>query len=228
MFRPREENTPPCGQYNTECIELAEKTRMWTQKLEHDPSIENDTGCEGVENEVDEPLELTALPVYNKILENTAYDSFTTSLKKEFTLQMPANQPLAMIESVRRKILNRLPPAIINKLKAPSAYAMKFDLHWCVEMERSLQREFERPTESAQWLLHGITVTGSPAEAQALTIEQYLRQTWPVNGQGLLNVLRKTIDSPSRCSSGIDIPPTRSSVRGASPSNSHFCRRHTN
>ncbi|RMZ81238.1 hypothetical protein DV736_g6655, partial [Chaetothyriales sp. CBS 134916] len=206
MFRPGEENESETCQDDTECMALEEKMLMWREKLADDPVVFSDTRFEGVEGEADYLPELTTFPVYNKIIiKSEAYKWFITSLKKEFTLQWTATRPRVMIEDIRRKILNQLLTGKISKRRAPDAHTVTFDLDWRVQMRKRLQGKFQGPTGSGQSLVEFITVTGSPEEAQVLTIEQYLTQTWPMNGQELLNVLQETIDSHP-CHSSVTFP----------------------
>jgi hypothetical protein len=208
MFHPpADEDESDNHRDRSEDMALHEKMLMWSQKLGADTIVENDTHFEGVEDEADELPELSPLPVYSRIiLQSAAYEWFIASLKKEYTLQWTTAQPRVMVDDIRHMILNQLPTKRISKRTTPDAHTVTFDLYWNATIKNRLQCQFEESpgvVGSQHWLSKCIAVTGSLEEAQALTVEQYLGQTWPVNGRKLLETLRKTIEH--RCSSSGEV-----------------------
>ena len=204
MFLPGEDSESR-NLRDSGCMMLAEKMLMWTKNLEEDLVFENDTHFEGVEDEVDDLTEVTKLPLYNnRILKSAAYEWFIVTLKKESALQWTATYPRVMIEDIRRKILNQLSTQITGKRRAPDTHSVTFGLVWQDTMGKQLLCKVEKPTGSEKTSSENIIITGSREEAQALTVQQYFRQTWPANWQRLLEVLRKAIDS-SGYSSGMNI-----------------------
>jgi hypothetical protein len=194
------------GRKITDMMSLSDKMSMWESKAgadQLDPG-KNDDLFTGVEDTQDEYPELADLPLYNRIiLASAAYKWFVANLQKELVLQWSETQPYTMIEDIRRKILDELPTGRISKRRAPCAYKVKFDVEWLNETEQTFLRKIsEQSIESKESCADLFTTTGGVEEAQALTIEKYLDQTWPVRGLQLLEVIQEAVISHDRCCSG--------------------------
>jgi hypothetical protein len=198
MFQREDDVIPDSPRAERKGMSLNDKMSMWDSKAGEDRSvIETDDLYQGVKDDEDEITDRVDLPVYHKtILDSAAYEWFLASLRKEITLQWSATQPRVMVESIRQRILDQLPTGTISKRRALGGHEVKFDLQWGDTFKGWLEHEnFDQLIGSDQSFAELITVTGSAEEAQALTIKQYLSQTWPASGQRLLDVLQNTINS---------------------------------
>jgi len=186
-------------------MSLRDKMNMWENKaVEDDVVIESGDLYQGVKDDEDEIIDGVDLLSYrNTILNSAAYKRLLASMRKEFSLQWSATYPRVMIESIRQRILDKLPTGTISKRRALNVYEVKFDLQWGISTEGRLEDELlDRLEIPGRSFAEFVTVTGSPEEAQALTIKEYLSQTWPGSGLRLLDILQKTIDHCGRQYSG--------------------------
>jgi len=198
MFRQEDEDGPRSPETGSEGMSLLDKMSMWDSKAGKSHSvIELDDLYQGVnsDEDEDEAIDGVNLPIYHgTILDSAAYNWFLASLRKESFLQWSATQPRVMTESIHQRILDKLPTGTISKQRALCGHEIQFELQWEDIIERRLEDElFERLIRPGFSFAEFITVTGSLEEAQALTIKQYMSQTWPSNGLQLLDVLQKTI-----------------------------------
>ena len=182
----------------SEGMSLNDKMNMWENRaIEDNLVVESGDLYQGVKDDEDDLIDRFDLTSYRKtILNSTAYEWLIASLRKESSLQWGATQPRVMIESIRLRILDKLPTATISKRRPLIVYKVKFDLQWGTGIERRLEDElFNRLEIPGRSFAEFLTVTGSPEEAQALTVKEYLSQTWPGSGPHLLDVLQKTINN---------------------------------
>jgi hypothetical protein len=198
MFQREDDVITNSSRAENDGMSLHDKMSMWNSKAGEDRLvIETDDLYQGVKDDEDEITDRVGLPEYHKIILNSAaYEWFLASLKKEITLQWSVTQPRVMVESIRQRILDQLPTGTISKRKALGGHEVQFDLQCGDTFKRWLKHEnFDQLIRPDQLFTELITVTGSADEAQALTIKQYLSQTWPTSGLRLLDVLENTINS---------------------------------
>lgn len=185
-----------------EGMSLLDKVTMWQQKATEDNSvIENDDLYQGVKDDVEEIIDEVNLQLYrNTIFNSAAYEWLLANLERESYLQWNATQPLVMTGSIRSRILDMLPTGTISKRRPPTVYEVKFDFSWGTGIKTELGRELRDRLDISGWSLEKflnlfdglVSVTGSPEEAQLLSIRDYMRQTWPLSR--LLHVLRTGSD----------------------------------
>jgi hypothetical protein len=101
---------------------------------------------------------------------------------------------------IRQKILERLPTGSISKQRTPEIHEVTINFKLDYRMADILQhRPFNRaksPTNSFR--LSTVTI-GSQREAQGLTVEDYIAQTWPTTGLQLLEEIENAnMNSPQR------------------------------
>ncbi|KFY16490.1 hypothetical protein V492_01287 [Pseudogymnoascus sp. VKM F-4246] len=196
----REDDVQPNGrQGGSKGMSLLDKMSMWDSKSgEIDTVTENKEFFKGVGDDDDEITNDVDLSKYHGIILKTpSYEWLLSSLRKERLLKWDLRQPSIMVKSIRQEILDKLPTGTISKRRPLSACELTFNLQWgdSADKENGL---FARLITSDVLLSELITVTGCREESQALTVEQYLCQTWPVYGLQLLNVLKKAIAYPKR------------------------------
>lgn len=203
MFCREDDEQAGSRQNGPKGMSLLDKMSMWDNKSSEidtvtDLSISLDLLShidffEGVEDDDDEITNEVGLSMYHGIiLKSPSYEWLLSSLRKECFLQWGSRQPRIMVENIRQKILDRLPTGTISKRRPLSACEVTFALQWEDTMDRG-NGLFSKLIKSKILLSELITVTGCQEESQALTVEQYLRQTWPMYGLELLNILQTAI-----------------------------------
>ncbi|KFZ11289.1 hypothetical protein V502_07623 [Pseudogymnoascus sp. VKM F-4520 (FW-2644)] len=194
MFCGEDYEQPDSCRSSPEGMSLLDKMNMWDKSSEIDTVTGNVELFEGVGDDDGEITNEVGLSIYHGIvLKSPSYEWLLSSLRNEFSLQWGSRQPRIMVENIRQRILDRLPTGTISKRRPLSACEVTFDLQWDDTMDRQNGGLFAKLLTSEILLSELITVTGCQKESQALTIEQYMRQTWPANGLQLLNVLQKAI-----------------------------------
>jgi hypothetical protein len=126
------------------------------------------------------------------IVNSPAYEWLLTSLRKEALLAPP--NPNSML-AIRRDIINSLPPSHrLSRNRPAEAYKITFDIGWDLLAFVREQSYEEKPEEVVEKV---ITLTGSVRDAQALTCEQYLCQTWPSAGKCIIQLVKDVVqDGP--------------------------------
>lgn len=94
---------------------------------------------------------------------------------------------------LRARILDAFPQkqAISSRSAAP-VFTMEFELHW--EIGAFMNTQYREKGKQAR-LGDVITITGTGTDAQALTCSEYLDQTWPCTGAGLLATVQEALDT---------------------------------
>ncbi|OBT68832.1 hypothetical protein VE03_02218 [Pseudogymnoascus sp. 23342-1-I1] len=181
-----------------ENMSLNDKMIMWNRKSGDDRPT--DGLYQKVTDDKDEITNRTDLPAYHKIIfDSPAYEWLLASLRNEVILQWSLKQPHVMVKGIRQRILDQLPTGTVGKQRALFGHKVKFDLQWGDKSKGWFQHESnDRFIRSDQPFAEFIVVTGSVQEAQALTIKQYLCQTWPKGGPQLLGVLQNVINGRDR------------------------------
>lgn len=188
MFNLDQEDEPDHELNHLEDMAILDKMAMWSSKVTQEyPVIPSDDLFEGVKDDEEDTIDQSELSGYHKIiLSSPAYEWFLTSVAKESILKLETAQP-----RIRRYILDKLPTGTISKRQTLDIHQVTIDLEWHHSMEERLRYELaEEPTAPIQPYQKSIIMTGSPREAQGLTIKQYLAQTWPITGVQMLNILK--------------------------------------
>ena len=202
MFCRDDDEQPNSRQSGPKGMSLLDKMSMWVKSNEIDTVTGNDELFEGVRDDDDEITNEVGLSVYHGIvLKSPPYEWLLSTLRKECFLQWSSRQPRIIVENIRQKILDGLPTRTISKRHSLSACEVTFDLQRGNSGDRE-NRLFSGLVPSETLLPELITVTGCQEESQALTVEQYLCQTWPTYGLQLLNVLQKALSHYGRNCSG--------------------------
>ncbi|KAL6409982.1 Homeobox protein HOY1 [Ilyonectria robusta] len=198
------DNQSPPRQIIPEGMALLDKMALWQSKDAENPThtaeaLDEDL-FEGVNDDEDGPIEEVNLPTYCKtIFDSPAYEWFLSNCRKEVMLQWGRSCPRTMTECIRRNLLSRFPTGTISKRYAPKPHELTFVLKWNSLMEHRLQNEnFEPSSWPAQSLPIFVALTGSPDEAQALTIKEYMNQTWPTNSAKMFDAIQNAIETAKR------------------------------
>ncbi|RFU34109.1 hypothetical protein B7463_g2198, partial [Scytalidium lignicola] len=183
---------------NREGMSLLDKMNMWDRKSGEDYSINDiEDLYKGVKDYEDESINVVDLSLYHRtIFNSTAYEWFLANLRKESVLSLSEKQPRVMAE-ISQEILNKLPTGTMSKHGPVNIHEVEFLLQWEGTTRKQLEQKlYEGLIGSGRPSVSSTIVTGSPEAAQALTIRQYLDQTWPTTGLQLLDVLQKTVTNP--------------------------------
>jgi len=210
MFNNDEEDEPDT-QGHLGDMPLLEKMNMWNRNAGQDHSVQLiEDLFEGVKDDEEDSIDQSEFSVYHNIIVGSpAYKWFLTSLTRESMLQLRTPQP-----RIRQRILDKLPTGTISKRRNPDIHKVTFELEWDDAMEESLRHEYpEQWGRSYRLFRSSIILTGSPREAQGLTMGQYLAQTWPTIGLQLLFSLHAAVINHPH-SHTVDLPGnTRLSTR---------------
>jgi len=148
---------------------------------------------DGNDDTLDEDTEPTpdASHYRDFIVETPAYSWLVASLQREAKLTR-ANPDV--MESIRKTIFSGLPsPHIVSRKRPSTAYKATFELEWD---PRGFIREQQYAESPGQALERAITLTGCSNDAQALTTEAYLCQTWPTTGKQVMWMVNDVVRRP--------------------------------
>ncbi|KAK5999155.1 Conidiophore development regulator abaB [Cladobotryum mycophilum] len=175
-----------------------------------DNSITSEADSEGADSEMDlevegvgdnaEGEESNNLDVqkkksmYASIIHDTpAYQWLLGRLRREVII---GASDFTAVQGLRQMILLALPKPRISKRSPAQVFTMKFELIWDI-LAFLQQQEYEaKPYEA---LPQVITLTGTSPHVQALSCEEYMRQTWQTTADAVLEAVqiavRRSYDS---------------------------------
>jgi hypothetical protein len=200
MFNQEEDDEPDRTQGHDRDMSVIDKMRMWTSKAGQDHSVHSKEELfEGVKDEEEDAIDQSELSAYhNIIVDSPAYQWLLTNLSNEFLLQSWTTEP-----RIRQRILDKLPTGTISKQRSPDIHEFTFELELNNAMQESILNGFPQHRRLSNRSFRSFFVlTGSPWEAQGLTVEQYLAQTWPITGLQLIDALEKATTNLARHSLG--------------------------
>lgn len=143
------------------------------------------------DEEAEEPGIPKDLPHYrNFVTNNPAYTWLLSRLEREILLVPTEPDHMQTISNTILKSLSHGPFQKISYSKSPHMCDMIFMVDWDPVAFLQEQEYNEQPNEVFERV---ITLTGSGADAQALTTAQYLNQTWPLVGEKMLSLLKRAI-----------------------------------
>jgi hypothetical protein len=211
MFDHEEDDEPDRTQGHRGDMSVLDKMRMWMSKAGQDHTVHSkEKFFVGVRDDEEDSIDQSELSAYhNIIVESPAYQWLLTNMAKESNLQLGTPQP-----RIRQRILDKLPTGTISKRRSPDIHEVTFELRWEDAMEEYFRYELpEQRRLSNRSFQSFVVLTGSPREAQGLTLEQYLAQTWPTAGLQLLFSLHAAVINHSHLHT-VDLPGnTRLSTR---------------
>src|SRR3569833_919463 len=170
--------------------------------LDDSDDFEDDQGFQDDDGEAAGHLSYMKL-----VLDNPSYDWLLSSFKKEMLLTTSSLELFPGGESIRSKILNRLPTGVISTRESPRIYEVQYEVSW------DLRAFLTRPgleDSSGIDLDNTITINGSGRSLQAIPCCHYVWQTWPSHGKKVLRLLQKSLaGEPEACFSGKGGPHQR-------------------
>ena len=198
LHRPKGRTDDP------ESMSLLDKMSMWNRKSGNEQKLDNCDLFESIEDLEEEDAEeeegdadKSELSLYSKaIMNSTAYKWLIASLLKQSSLHWDDSQPRSIVQEIRQTILKMLSTGSISKKRAPSTYSVVFHLPWRPLKSRGEMHYSRCPIQPGQSLSECTVLSCSSADrVQAMTIRQYLDQTWYSGGTGLLFVLQEALEA---------------------------------
>lgn len=121
-----------------------------------------------------------------------AYRWLLVTLRRESLLEMECSNN--SMENIRQTILGSLKASQkISRSRSAEAFRATFLINWdpiAFLKEQLYEEDLGEAIEKV------ITLTGSAKNAQALTTMQYLRQTWPLTGEYVLQLVKDVLEEP--------------------------------
>lgn len=112
-------------------------------------------------------------------------------LMQRFAIELNSSETEFAMEAIRRLILDILRDnGKRSRKRSPKPFKMTFDVNCDIPVFMR-QQEYDEP--AADVILKVLTLTGTIANVQALTSEQYLQQTWPTIGCYLLYTIQDAL-----------------------------------
>lgn len=178
---------------DTDKMSMEDKMLMWQERLDNDSisEVPIDALIEVIEDDF-QPEMSEDVPVFDKYAEmvfgDHSYEWLTAGLRSKKLLTDEAEN---IKESVREEVLQALPKTRKLQSRCIPAFEVVFEVLW--PLRSFLSQQF--PDMTKPDIHRVITITGSIRDAQALTCEQYMIQTWPCTGVHLLGLLQRLLQS---------------------------------
>lgn len=151
----------------------------------------------GVEGKEAEGEEFASHDDYFKAVKSSAaYGWFINSFRKECTFQWSKTPTRVMVDNIRQTILGQLPTGRISKRHLPCVHRATFKISWLPFISRLCHGHNGRQA-TVNWgirICDLVTITWAAGEAQAATVDEYFKQTWPSGGSTLLSLLQNVFE----------------------------------
>ncbi|KAH7136252.1 hypothetical protein EDB81DRAFT_77443 [Dactylonectria macrodidyma] len=105
--------------------------------------------------------------------------------------------------SIRNHLLSFAPLRKVSRHKAPVSVEMSFSLDWDL---RQFIQDQEYTGAPEHILDHIICLTGTSQQAQAMTVSEYMEQTWPAANDPIRLLMRKYLSYPNEDSWIVELP----------------------
>jgi hypothetical protein len=189
----RTDNTEDCD------LSAVEEPRLEDLSTERaDDAIQsfhlNDNEREGNEPDADSDIDLPGLNSYREfIIGTTAYEWLIRAVRRE--LELVSSEPNSMesiASQIRQKVFSLPSFRNISRNASPQECKIMFTIPWD---PRAFVKEQEYQEMAADAIARAITLTGAAGNTQALTCEQYLKQTWPLSGKHTIQLVQDVVRS---------------------------------
>ncbi|KAI3558797.1 hypothetical protein CABS03_11437 [Colletotrichum abscissum] len=184
---------------------LSEKLALWDSKAtEVGTSLSDNELFVGVTDEED-TIDTAELSKYNKtVIESKSFKWLIDSLRRELALRRDFDESEGFNhrEILRRKILEILPTGKISKSRPPNTHSVTFRVPGWVHLGAAGLNLFR----SESPLHEAIVITICSGDAQAASVEDYMKQTWPSTWRTIFNLVHwASVDDSGRIYEGISI-----------------------
>ena len=163
-------------------ISAQERILDWVEEVE--PEFPEEQNLSYVSHEIPIDRYRTLIP------KTSAYQWLLSIMRKNLTLIVEQKNILG---SIHKEISEVLPPISKFSIKREAdSLNLLYVLNWDPKTFLAGQEYAEEGTVAME---RAITLTGTLTNAQALPCLQYLRQTWPTNGEDILRLMQQLLES---------------------------------
>lgn len=170
---------------------LSDRMALWASKEGYEEIAAEErtfTGPDDIDLDEDDMPDSWLSAYQEFVLSNDAYEWLLTRLRRELHL---ASAKPNIIRAIRATIMSSLPtPHRISRKVSSKSYRARVELDWDIFDFFQSQRYSMPPDEALDGV---ITLTGSCHDAQAATCAQYTRQTWPLTGEAILQLVKEVL-----------------------------------
>lgn len=169
---------------------LADKMSGWFGRTEENENDDNELQSE--EQGDDDVDNDSALQSYKDFISKTpAYEWFVANVQRELYLEPATITEMETVANIIRRRVCSLPSVrSISRTRPPETCIIAFEIDW---NPLAFVREQKYPQEPHEAIEIAITLTGGARDAQALTSGQYLCQTWPINGEHTMQLVKDVV-----------------------------------
>ena len=162
----------------------------WAGAIE---ASEQDLETSSLASEVELELDLPNLEEYEQLIpESQAYKWLLSRIDSHAQLNAQGENCLTEIgDYIRAQVMLQKPFRLVSRQAGPLVVQMIFHLDWDIEAFGQNQ-EFTLPL--SQVLDHVICLTGTWSQAQAMTVAEYMTQTWPSTNEPIRALIKMRLD----------------------------------
>lgn len=159
-------------------------------EISEDPETARDVSEDGHETP------LPNLKEYEQFIPEThAYKWLLSKIECHSQLESPGGNCLADIgDSIRTQIRFQQKLRTVSRQVAPASVEISFSLDWSPR-EFILAQDYDVAPEKV--LDHIVCLTGTWRQAQAVTVAEYMAQTWPLTNKPLRDLLKGLLAAPA-------------------------------
>jgi hypothetical protein len=178
-------------------MSVTEKMTLW--------STFKDLGIPSEEDAVPQPLDEVEMPpkyreVRSYLLGGPAYKWLLGNARSSAIL---TDTKGTILETIKGKIDSVLASMGTGKSRCTNLLQAEICMDWDLP---GFLKEQDYGTTPEIAVERAVTITGSIVDAQALTCADYMCQTWPSSGRGVLCMLQDALMSPTLSCSGKQLP----------------------
>lgn len=118
----------------------------------------------------------------------TAYQWLVHRLQREFDLEVVAPN---FLDTIQNTVRESLPVESISSSTCPQRHSALLQVNWSAWKFFETQEYSGRPDEELERV---VTITGASNATQAATCRQYFKQTWPVTGDIVINLIKEILE----------------------------------
>jgi len=146
------------------------------------------------EPDADNDIDLPVLNSYREfIIRTAAYEWLIWAVRRELELVSSVPNSMESIASqIRQKVFSLPSFRSISRNASPQECKIMFTIPWD---PRAFVKQQEYKEMATDAIARAITLTGAAGNAQALTCERYLKQTWPLSGEHTLQLVQDVVRS---------------------------------
>ena len=144
----------------------------------------------------DDEVDLPNLADYEQFISDSrAYRWLLSRIDSHSQLEVRCENRMASIAAdIRSQLLSHPTLRRVTRAAAPAITKAIFSLDWNLH-QFFAEQEYMLPPEKV--FDHVICLAGTHQQAQAMTIAEFLEQTWPQNHGPLISLLKMALSSPS-------------------------------